>query len=246
MFLFKKIVSAFLMPVPIGLFLLLLAFIYLISNSYNKAKVYLFLALSWFVLLSYAPISNMIIKPLEDSHKALINPPVVKYILVLGSGHSTNEDLSITSQVSSVGVNRLAEGIRLYNLIPNSKLVVSGYGGKDINPHALMQEKLSLSLGVKKEDIIRFDTPKDTRLEAIKMKELVKNENFILLTSASHMKRAMLLFKKEGLNAIAAPTYHLAKENKTFRKFSGDNLYKVEVAFHEYLGIAWAKLRDII
>ncbi|MGB5791312.1 MAG: hypothetical protein WBG68_00455, partial [Poseidonibacter sp.] len=91
MFLFKKIVSAFLMPVPIGLFLLLLAFIYLISNSYNKAKVYLFLALSWFVLLSYAPISNMIIKPLEDSHKALINPPVVKYILVLGSGHSTNE-----------------------------------------------------------------------------------------------------------------------------------------------------------
>ena len=234
------------MPVPIGLFLLLLSFIYLISKSYTKAKVYMFLGLCWFVLLSYSPISNMIVKPLENSHKALLNPPIVKYILVLGSGHSTNEELSITSQVSSVGVNRLIEGIRLYNLIPNSKLVVSGYGGEDINSHALMQEKLSLSLGVKKEDIIRFDTPKDTRLEALDMKKLVDKEKFILVTSATHMKRAMLLFKKEGLNTIAAPTYHLAKENKTFRKFSGDNLYKVEVAFHEYLGIAWAKLRDII
>ncbi len=248
MFLFKKIVSAFLMPVPLGLFLLLIAFLYLLSNSYTKAKVYLFLGLSWFVLLSYTPIANMIIQPLEDSHKALLITPDVEYILVLGSGHRTNKKLSITSQVASVGINRLVEGIRLHNLIPNSKLVVSGYGGKDINAHALMQEKLSLSLGVKKEDIIRFDTTKDTRLEAVEMKKLIGNKKFILVTSASHMKRSMLLFQKEGLNPIAAPTYHLAKESKAFilRDFSGKNLSKVEAAFHEYLGIIWAYIRGII
>lgn len=248
MFLFKKIVSAFLMPVPLGLFLLLIAFIYLLSNSYTKAKVYLFLGLSWFVLLSYTPIANMIIQPLEDSHQSLLITPDVEYILVLGSGHKTNEKLSITSQVSSTGINRLVEGIRLYNLIPNSKLVVSGYGGQDINAHALMQEKLSISLGVKKENIIRFDTPKDTKLEAMEMKKLVGAKKFILVTSASHMKRSMLLFQKEGLNPIPAPTGHVAKDSKTFllRDFSAKNLRKVESAFHEYLGLTWAYIRGII
>jgi len=43
MFLFKKIVSAFLLPLPIGFFLLLIAFYFLMRNSYKKAKVFLFL-----------------------------------------------------------------------------------------------------------------------------------------------------------------------------------------------------------
>ncbi len=42
MFVLKKIIAAFLMPVPIGLFLLLLALVFLLKNSYKKAKIFLF------------------------------------------------------------------------------------------------------------------------------------------------------------------------------------------------------------
>ena len=42
MFLLKKIIAAFLMPVPIGLFLLLLSLVFLLKNSYKKAKIFLF------------------------------------------------------------------------------------------------------------------------------------------------------------------------------------------------------------
>ena len=107
MFTLKKIISAFLLPIPIGLFLLFMAFIYLIFNSHKKAKIFLFLGLSWFVLLSFQPISNAILSPLENSHKALIEIPKVNYILVLGSGHKSDESLSITSQVKMVGINIL-------------------------------------------------------------------------------------------------------------------------------------------
>lgn len=247
MFLFKKIVSAFLMPVPIGLILLFIAFIYLIFNSYNKAKIYSFLSILWFGLLSFQPFSNAILAPLENSHKALLSTPNVEYILVLGSGHSSDDSLSITSQVKTTAINRLIEGIRHYKNLENAKLIVSGYSGFDKNTHAFMQEKLAISLGVKKEDIIRLDIPNDTHQEVIESKRIIGENGFILVTSASHMKRSMLLFKKEGLNAIASPTNHLAFEDKGYKEvFSSKNLEKVEVAFHEYIGIAWAYIRGFI
>ena len=39
MFVLKKIIAAFLMPVPIGIFLLLLALVFLLKNSYKKAML---------------------------------------------------------------------------------------------------------------------------------------------------------------------------------------------------------------
>ena len=247
MFIFKKIVSAFLLPIPIGLFFLFIAFIYLMFNSYKKAKFFLFLGLSWFLIFSFQPFSNALLVPLESSHKALIETPKVNYILVLGSGHKSDESLSITSQVKMVGINRLVEGIRHYKNLENAKLIVSGYGSNDENSHALMQEKLAISLGVNPNDIIRLDTTKDTKEEAIETKKIVGNNEFILVTSASHMKRSFLLFKKEGLNVIASPTNHLAYEDDSYSSyFSGKNIRNSETAIHEYLGLLYSYLRNEI
>lgn len=247
MFVFKKIVSAFLLPIPIGLFLLLLAFFYLMFNSYKKAKIFLFLGLAWFFIFSFQPFSIAFLSPLENSHKALIETPKVNYILVLGSGHKSDDSLSITSQVKMVGINRLVEGIRHYKNLENAKLMVSGYGATDENSHALMQEKLAISLGVKQEDIIKLDTTKDTKEEAIETKKIVGNEALILVTSASHMKRSVLLFQKEGLNVIASPTNHLAYEDDSYSSyFSAKNLRNCEMAIHEYLGLLYSYLRNEI
>ena len=247
MFVFKKIVSAFLLPIPIGLFLLLLAFFYLMFNSYKKAKIFLFLGLAWFFIFSFQPFSIALLSPLENSHKALIETPKVNYILVLGSGHKSDESLSITSQVKMVGINRLVEGIRHYKNLENAKLIVSGYSVTDENSHAFMQEKLAISLGVKQEDIIRLDTPKDTKEEAIEAKKIVGDNELILVTSASHMKRSFLLFKKEGLNVIASPTNHLAYEDDSYSAyFSAKNLRNCEMAIHEYLGLLYSYLKNDI
>ena len=56
-------------------------------------------------------------------------------ILVLGSGHTSNDNLSITSQVSPVGVNRLAEGIRIYKELENAKLIEDGTHQELLNLH---------------------------------------------------------------------------------------------------------------
>ena len=247
MFLFKKIVSAFLLPIPIGLFLLLLSFLYLMFNSYKKAKVFLFLGICWFFLFSFQPFSNALLKPLENTYEALLETPKVEYVLVLGSEHRSDDDLSITSQVKGIAINRLVEGIRHYKNLENAKLIVSGYGGFDKNSHAYMQEKLAISLGVNPADIIRLDTPKDTQEEAVETKKIIADNKVILVTSAFHMKRAAMLFEKEGLNIIPSPTNHLSYKATSLSSYiEASNIRKSEMAIHEYLGLTYSWLRNEI
>ena len=222
-------------------------------NSNKKARFFIFSAFVWLLLVSNQSVSNALIKPLENSHPALLETPDVQYILVLGNGHTTNENLSITSQVNATAINRLAEGIKHYknlktkNTPKEIKLIVSGYSGTDINTHAKMQEKLAISMGVDKKDIIRLDLPKDTRQEAKEVKKIVQDKPFILVTSASHMKRSMLIFKNQNLNSIAAPTNYKSHESSFYSShFNASNIKKTELAIHEYLGIAWGKIRGLI
>ena len=245
MFLLKKIISAFFLPVPIGIILLFLALFFLLKNSYKKAKIFLVLGFFWFALLSNQTISNALLVPLENTYKDLLQTPKVNYILVLGSGHKSDESLSITSQIKMTGINRLVEGIRHYKNLEKAKLIVSGYSFSDKNSHAFMQEQLAISLGVNPNDIIRLETTKDTKEEAIETKKIVGDNELILVTSASHMKRSALLFEKEGLKIIASPTNHMAYEDGSYSSFfSANNLRKCELAFHEYLGLIYSWLRD--
>ena len=89
----------------------------------------------------------MIISPLENAHQSLkITPKDIEYILVLGNGHKTNENLAITSELNTTAINRLIEGIRHYKNLKNNesnvKLIVSGYSLDDPNSHAQMQKKI--------------------------------------------------------------------------------------------------------
>ncbi len=177
-----------------------------------------------------------------------IAPKNINYIYVLGGGHHTDAKLPITSQVSETSVIRLTEGIRLYHqLDQKAKIIVSGYHGlHDLTEHAVMQKKLAISLGVNEEDIILYLGTKDTQEEAKAGKKLLTNEAFILVTSASHMTRALNFFTNEGLHPIPAPTNHLSSithpEYTNF--FSSYALMKSRIVFHEVLGLVWQKLKN--
>jgi uncharacterized SAM-binding protein YcdF (DUF218 family) len=60
------------------------------------------------------------------------------------------------------------------------------------------------------------------------------------------MPRAMLVFEQKGLKPIPAPTEFgdwMRKENGPHQFFPRPaELHKVEAAFHEYLGLLWARV----
>jgi uncharacterized SAM-binding protein YcdF (DUF218 family) len=246
-FTLKKILASFLMPLSVGLIFLFIGLLFLYAKSYKKAKLYLSFAFVWLLLISYAPFSNAVLKPLENVYPSLVQLPQesIEYVVVLGNGHTSNESLSRVSQHSVTALMRLNEGIRIYRELQTAKLIFTGYGGKDKNSHAYMQQQLAIQLGVNEADIIIDEAPRDTSEEAQAIKRIVEHKPFILVTSASHMPRAMKIFEDNWLNPIAAPTdYHVKNEAVVASIPNAKSLRKTELAAHEYLGILWHKIKS--
>jgi len=228
-FILKKLITAFIMPLSIGLLLGLIGLIYLYQHKLKKAKVFLTISLIWIVTISYEPFSAIMIQPLETKYEKLeIIPDDVKYILLLGG------DME----------NRGWEALRLYHKIKDVKIITSGYAGNQEIAEAIRTANILQELGIPKDKIIIHDKPKDTKEEAIIIKQILKDAKFILVTSGYHMPRAMKIFQKEGLNPIPAPTDFRIKHNSKFISTPyGMNLNNTERAWHEYIGTLWARIR---
>ena len=241
-FIAKKLISFLLMPLSIAMILLGLGLWMIYKNSYKKAKILLSASFVWIFLCSYAPLVDTLLYKLETTYTTLHKAPKdIHYIYLLGGGHHTNDSLPITSQIVPISVVRLTEAIRLYRQLPNAKIILSGYSGlDDKTPHATMQYKLATSLGVPAKDLIVQPSPKDTKEEAIIAKKIIGKKPFILVSSASHLPRAMQIFTSQNLHPIPAPTNHLANTNsKYFDIFSVQSLHKSQILIHEYLGLLW-------
>lgn len=262
MFLFKKIVSKFLFPLPFC-FLIALAGLYLLwfTKKQKAGKALVSIGLVMIFLFSSNFVANRLVFPFENRYskfetqisegKASLKPQSsIRFVVVLGGGHVTNTELPITSQLNEPVIVRLIEGIRIQRQYPEAKLILSGGTIRDPNPQAKLLAELALELGVSEKDIILESESKDTKDEALMIRALVENHPFALVTSASHMPRAMALFRKAGMNPIAAPTDHLVKDlhGSGFSTWfpSALNLHKSERAVYESLGILWAKLRSQI
>jgi len=240
----------FIMPFPLGMLLFLLGLILLYKNKIAKAKMVLTISLLWLFLVSYSPFSNALLYSQENIYPTLkIAPKEIQYIYVLGNGHHTDETHPITSQVNEVSTVRLGEAIRLYKQLDEKPtIIVSGYSGlNDPTPGAIMQERLALSLGIRKENIHIEPTPKDTQEEAIAAKKYIGDAPFILVTSASHMLRALNFFEHEGLHPIPAPTNHLATiKYPHYASFFDQNaLHKMHLYWYEKIGLLWQKIKGI-
>ncbi|MCG8609926.1 MAG: YdcF family protein [Pseudomonadales bacterium] len=246
-FLFKKVVGSALMPMPAALILLLLAGL-MRRFSFRRCSLGLtVLAGVQLFLFSWPPVSGFLMMPLENSYPAYREQPV-DYVVVLGGGHREDERIPVTSLLTSYSTSRLLEGIRIYRQNPGSTLYLSGYQGMTGRiSNAEAMRRLALALGVPEGDMILESRPKDTATEAVWVKAHLGANRFALVTSASHMRRAVALFQGQGLNPVPAPTDYLVKRNGKSNLFalvpSSGALATSERALHEYLGYAWALMR---
>ncbi|MDH3975677.1 MAG: envelope biogenesis factor ElyC [Deltaproteobacteria bacterium] len=251
MFLFKKTVSPFFMPLPFSLLVSFTGLYLLWMTSKKKAgKILVTAGILFTAIFSFTPFADFLIKPLEKQYSPYHSQRKdnIKYVVVLGGGHIYDISVPASSRISYPAMMRLAEGIKIFNEIPGSKLLLSGGGSKSPDTDAEIMFTIARSLGVKKERIIIESKSKDTKDQARIIRNMVKNAPFVLVTSAAHMKRSVALFNKMGMKPITAPTDYLARDDGRPKGFgylvpSSNAVARVESAVHEYLGIIWAKLR---
>ena len=254
MFLFQKIVTPLFFPVTLVCFIFVLGLSLLIFSRRRKTGA-AFMLIGVLVLgtLSYEPVSERLLKPLESKYPPMIHPvdlEDIRWIVVLGGGHTSDQRLSATSQISELSLFRLVEGIRLHRELSNTKLILSGGRVFDPVSEAKGMAEVALALGVKKEDLVLEEASKDTPDQARLIHGLIKEDRFILVTSAAHMPRSMALFKKLGLHPVPAPTDYQVKvgQGTPPKRFypTADGLMKSQRAFYEYSALFWTRVSQMI
>jgi uncharacterized SAM-binding protein YcdF (DUF218 family) len=245
LFLAKKWFGGLLMPLPLFLIIFFIALILLFFTQKQKvAKGLLLCSFVFIFLISLMPVSEQLTHRLERKHLPILQNNVAQnfdYILLLGSGGIADPSLPVNSQLSSIANSRFLEALRLFQANPNAILVVSGSNFGDVKTHAQMMQELAMINGIPKKQIIRFDNSLDTIDEVREMSKLIRGKKSALVTSATHMDRALNLFYLYGTAPTAAPSNFLAKNrNGTTPSYyyipNAYQLYKSKIAWHEYLG----------
>lgn len=169
----------------------------------------------WFFLVSSSPLPQWLIFRLENQYKSFgREQPLqeqIPFILVLGGGQSFSPQLPASIQLSSTALVRTGEGIRIHKLVLGSKLIFSG---NSLSGRTTIAENASIAaieLGIPPEDTLQLRGGSNTAEEVLAFKKRFGNVPVILVTSASHMPRAMMICRYEGINAIPAPTEFLLK-----------------------------------
>jgi uncharacterized SAM-binding protein YcdF (DUF218 family) len=254
MFILKKLLGNLLMPLSFSLMLLLIGLVLLwFSQQQGKkqfwGKVLVSLGAGILLITSIPYTSQYLITSLERVHPPLFAAPKnLDYVVVLGGGHRTDPYLPPPQQLSSASFYRLMEGIRLVRANPEAKLLLSGYAGSDPISNAHLYRVVARQYGVPKLSIKIFEKVRDTAEEAAVIAPIIRDHKSALVTSASHMPRALDLFRVQGAEPIPAPTFFLGKESQNppyfYERLPGaGNLGSFTVAWHEIVGAFWQKIR---
>ena len=245
-FLIKKLVASLVMPLPMALLLIGLAVLALKLHYRRLASFLAATSAALVFLAAWAPVADGLLRPLERMYPAadvssLSAGRMPDAIVVLGGGYIPEPGLPVTAQLNETTLVRLAEAVRLHHAIPEVPLVLSGGSVRGRAPSAHGYLEAARALGVSPAELHVLDTPRDTGEEAAAVRELLgEGARVVLVTSASHMPRAVRLFTSSGLDILPAPTGHLVvqADQKDWEYWvpSASNLRKTERAIYEYLG----------
>jgi uncharacterized SAM-binding protein YcdF (DUF218 family) len=248
----KEFLQKLIMPLTIFWLLLILNGVLYLLKRKKATRWLFFITVAWFLIISTKFIPDLLVSRLENQYSPLVKIDAANftspvYIMVLGAGYSDDKKLNPTDRLSVTALGRVVEGIRLYRLIPGSKLIFSGFSGRLSVSQAEVSVAAAISLGVSHSDIKSLTTTRTTYDEAHTFfSSFGNNSSLILVTDAIHMPRAVRLFKDAGVDPVPAPTNHIIKRGSAKSPFtwmpSSENIRNLDAAVHEYAGLLWYKL----
>jgi uncharacterized SAM-binding protein YcdF (DUF218 family) len=260
LFVLKKIVSRLAFPVPLSLELIVLGLILLWFTRRQRAgKVLVTVGVLLLLALGSGIVSTGLLAPLENRYppyglngQYAVPESDIRYVVVLAGAWPSVEGYPITRQIGGDAWARLVEGVRVFQRCPNSTLVLLGGRGVDakLDPNTFTNMIFVRFLGVDPARVVALNVGQDTESEARAVAPLVGSSPMVLVTSASHMPRAMGIYRKCGMSPVPAPTgYATALVNVWVPEAmfpSSDSLMASERAIYEYLGMLWQQVKSRI
>ena len=260
MFFLKKLISWFLMPVPLILEFFILGWLLHRFSRFKKTGTALkIVSLMLFVAFGCG-IGDGYLYRLERRYPPFDPTPEQceqlrgGVVVVLGQGLSAHSDLPVRYREGRVFTLRLLEGIRVAKSIPDSHLIVSMAGDATEDDKRAFLDDFSDLLMFPKGRVSMVTTARDTQEEVAFVCAAIRNRDssaghawpaIIVATSASHIPRSLLLFQKAGITPIPAPCDYQIYEQKKwfdvsrFKVLNGGGLMKTESTLHEGIGLIY-------
>jgi uncharacterized SAM-binding protein YcdF (DUF218 family) len=259
LFWLKKFVSFWLMPLPVCVTAMVVGL--LLMRSARRARLgrgLLTGGLVLLVLFSNKFVSRALMRPLEARYASIpelragaplpANLAACRYVVVLGSGNGLEPNASPNNLLMPSALERIVEAVRIVRTLPEAKLIVSGPGDVPNEPtHAEVLARTAELFGIARERIIKIENGRDTEEESRAIRKIVGDARIALVTSASHMPRAMALCRSAGVAAVPCPTDFNSHPNEAV--FFNDFLWDIEslgrstLAVRERVGYLWIWLR---
>jgi uncharacterized SAM-binding protein YcdF (DUF218 family) len=243
MFYVNKVVGFLLNPLMLGMLMVLAAYILHCTQRKKLGGVFNLLAVLWFWVWSTNAFYKTIGYRLEKEFPpvAVEKCPRADAIVVLGGGMGSNTNVMFADMGSAA--DRVWHAARLYRAGKAPIVIPSGLGENESTVPLL------LDFGVPKAAILPEVKARNTEENALYVEELLKNNyssatnrTILLVTSAWHMRRSVLLFSKTSLRIIPAPADHEAfvfcSRDLIWKDYlpETDMFYRNSTMCKEYLG----------
>lgn len=196
----------------------------------------LWMALFLVLAVAFTPLTHVMLRPLT----VLEEIKDADLVVVLGAGVDRGRYLTLVSS------HRMVRGIQLYLEGRARKILFSGgvVGLASVSEAAVMNQEAG-RLRVPPADILLEKKSKNTHDQAVEVKKIaepLEMKSILLVTSYSHMKRALMAFEHAGFKvypAFADP----------YEKYAEDPLTRLAIfpkLLHEYGAIVYYKARGWI
>ena len=248
MFILSKILPVFVYPLGLSMELIIAAAFF--ARKRKMKAAYALMGLSVLILLVFSNqfVAQALGRRFEQQYLP-VDEKQVKAEAIIVLGGCCRPKIFPRSHVELCeGGDRIFEGIRLYKAGAAPVVIPTGgvYGSniKNQSEGGNMRE-LMVEFGLPESAVIAETQARNTYENAVFVKKLLEEKhigkNIILVTSASHMVRAVPIFKKAGFMVIPAPTDYLVDNVGFFwDNFlpKAENLSFSTQMIKEYIGIA--------
>lgn len=213
MVLLSKTLSLLIYPLSLSLILLIVAMLMRLRGARGRANTLTLVATLWLYFCATEWGASGLLGPLEAAYPAFADEelPQAEAIVVLGGGINGESRFGLGGDFNQAA-DRLWRGAALYRAQKAPLVVLSG--GTTLagsRPESVMMAQKWSSLGLPAAPLIQEPDSRTTRENAQYTRALLQGrgiDHILLVTSASHMRRAAAAFTSQGFFVTAVATDH--------------------------------------
>ena len=250
-FFVSKLLEYLLLPSNlIGLLAVVGVFLFLVRRPKLGGGLLIVAALFLF-LVGWSPLGSAALVLLEDRFPQPTVPVSVAGIVILGGAFDTHISLDRSTVAVNDAGERLTAAAELSRRYPDARIILSGGAshllfGQAETESALARDLL-VRIGVPENRIELEERSRNTCENAVESKTVAApkaGEQWLLVTSASHMPRAVACFRAAEFPIIAYPVDYRTRRSELWRPATSiaDGLELLDLAAHEWIGLVSYRL----